>query len=130
MPKLDLTKPVQTRSGLPVRILATDVRSICPVVGVIIYPDFDSIETWTLDGKFAPDDNDEYELDLVNVPVEVRRYFPTTKGRYSLQVWEYTVGSCEAVGFETLQECRDNGYLGPVVEVVFVDGKATAANLV
>lgn len=130
MAKLDLTKPVQTRRGLPVRILATDLRSACPVVGVVSYPDFDSVETWTLDGKFAPDDNDEYEMDLVNVPVETRRYFPTTKGRYSLQVWEYTVGSCEAIGFETLQECRDNGYRGPVVEVVFVDGQATAARLI
>lgn len=130
MAKLDLTKPVQTRNGLPVRILATDLRSDCPVVGLVSYPDFDSIETWTLDGKFAPDDNDEYELDLVNVPVETRRYFPTTRGLYSLQCWEYDIGSCEAIGFETLQECRGSGYLGPVVEVVFVDGQATAANLV
>lgn len=127
---LDLTKPVQTRNGLPVRILATDVRSICPVVGIVSYPDFDSIETWTLDGKFGPDDNDEYELDLVNVPVEVRRYFPTTRGLYSLQCWDYAIGSCEAIGFETLQECRDDGYHGPVVEVVFVDGTATAARLI
>lgn len=127
---LDLTKPVQTRSGLPVRILATDLRSNCPVAGVVNYPDFDSFETWTLDGNYTPDGNDEYELDLVNVPVETRRYFPTTRGLHSLQCWDYAIGSCEAIGFETLQECRDDGYLGPVIEIVFVDGQATAANLI
>lgn len=130
MAKLDLTKPVQTRNGLPVRILATDLRSACPVVGFISYPDHDEICSWTLIGTHAPDDNDEYERDLFNVPVETRRYFPTTKGLHSLQCWDYAVGSCEAIGFETLQECRDSGYLGPVVEVVFVDGQATAANLI
>lgn len=130
MAKLDLTKPVQTRNGLPVRILATDVRSICPVVGIVSYPDFDSIETWTLDGKFAPDGNDEYELDLVNVPEEVKRYFPVTHSAPTLQVWEYAQNSAEALGFESLQDCRDNGYLGPVIEIVFVDGTATAVNLV
>lgn len=126
---LDLTKPVRTRSGLPARILATDLRSDCPVVGIISYPDFDSVETWTLNGSYTPDDNDEYDLDLVNVPVEVCRYFPTTRGAHTLQVWEYATSSCEAIGFETLLDCRGSGYHGPVVEVVFVDGQATAANL-
>lgn len=125
---LDLTKPVQTRDGYPVRILATDLRSEYPVVGIISHPDYDEVETWTLDGAFVS--SDEHPDDLVNVPVETRRYFPTTKGRYSLQVWEYTVGSCEAIGFETLQECRYSGYHGPVVEVVFVDGQAKSASLI
>ena len=131
MPKIDLTKPVQTRRGRPVRILATDLRSDCPVVGIVSFPDYDEVETWTLDGTFvSSDDNDEHPDDLVNVPVETRRYFPTTRGLHSLQCWDYAVGSCEAIGFDTLQECRDSGYLGPVVEVVFVDGQATAANLI
>lgn len=131
MPKLDLTKPVQTRDGLPARILATDLRSEYPVVGIISHPDYDEVETWTLDGTFvSSDDDDEHPDDLVNVPVEVRRYFPTTKGRYSLQVWEYTVGSCEALGFESLQDCRDQGYHGPVIEIVFVDGQAKSASLI
>lgn len=129
MAKLDLTKPVQTRGGLPVRILATDLRSDCPVVGVVSYPDYDSVESWALSGKYTPDDNDEYEFDLVSVPVEVRRYFPTTRGAHTLQVWDYATSSCEAIGFETLPDCRDSGYHGSVIEVVFVDGQATAANL-
>ena len=128
MPKLDLTKPVQTRDGRPVRILATDLRSEYPVTGIISHPGYDEVETWTLDGAFVS--SDEHPDDLVNVPVEVRRYFPTTKGLYSLQCWDYAIGSCEAIGFDTLQECRDSGYLGPVIEVVFVDGQATAANLI
>ena len=130
MAKLDLTKPVQTRRGRPVRILATDLRSDCPVVGIVSFPDYDQVESWALSGKYIPDDDDEYEFDLFNVPVETRRYFPTTKGLYSLQCWDYAIGSCEAIGFETLQECRDDGYLGPVVEVVFVDGQAKSASLI
>lgn len=126
---LDLTKPVQTRGGRPARILATDLRSEYPVVGIISHLGYDEVETWTLDGNFVSSD-DEHPDDLVNVPVEVRRYFPTTRGLHSLQCWDYTIGSCESIGFETLQECRDSGYHGPVVEVVFVDGQATAANLV
>lgn len=108
MAKLDLTKPGQTRNGLPVRILATDLRSACPVVGFISYPDHDEICSWTLIGTHAPDDNDEYERDLFNVPVETRRYFPTTKGLHSLQCWDYAVGSCEAIGFETAAFTRDD----------------------
>lgn len=133
MAKLDLTKPVQTRGGLPVRILATDLRSDCPVVGIVSYPDYDSVESWALSGKYIPDDNDEYEFDLVSVPVEVRRYFPVTRGAPTLQVLEFDRNSAEAIGYETLLECRGQGYLGrhgSVVEVVFVDGRATAANLI
>lgn len=130
MPKLDLTKPVQTRDGWPVHILATDLRSACPVVGIIGYPDHDAIETWALNGNYAPDDNDEFELDLVNVPEEVKRYYPVSRLAPTLQVWEYDQNSCEAIGFESLQDCRDSGYHGPVIEIVFVDGKATAVNLV
>ena len=128
MAKLDLTKPVQTRDGCPVRILATDLRSEYPVVGIISRRGYDEVETWTLDGNLVS--SDEHELDLVNVPDEVRRYYPVTRNAPTLQVWEYDRNSAEAIGFESLQGCRDNGYHGPVIEIVFVDGTATAVNLI
>jgi len=95
MPKLDLTKPVQTR-----------------------------------DGRCIPDELDEHPDDLVNVPETVKRYYPVSRLAPTLQVWEYDQNTCEAIGFESLQDCRDNGYLGPVIEIVFVDGTATAVNLI
>ena len=128
MPKLDLTKPVQTRDGHPVRILATDLRSEYPVTGIISHPGYDEVETWTLDGAFVS--SDEHPDDLVNVPETVKRYYPVSRLAPTLQVWEYAQNSCEAIGFESLQDCRDNGYLGPVIEIVFVDGTATAVNLI
>ena len=130
MPKLDLTKPVQTRDGWPVRILATDLRSECPVVGIISRTDHDGVDTWAPDGRYIPDDLDEHTLDLVNVPDEVKRYYPVSQNPPTLQVWDYDRNSAEAIGFESLQDCRDNGYHGPVIEIVFVDGKTTAVNLV
>ena len=128
MPKLDLTKPVQTRDGRPVRILATDLRSEYPVTGIISHPGYDEVETWTLDGAFVS--SDEHPDDLVNVPDEVKRYYPVSRLAPTLQVWEYDQNTCEAIGFESLQDCRDNGYHGPVIEIVFVDGTATTVNLI
>lgn len=128
MPKLDLTKPVQTRDGRPVRILATDLRSEYPVTGIISHPGYDEVETWTLDGAFVS--SDEHPDDLVNVPETVKRYYPVSRNAPALQVWYYDQYSSEAIGFESLQDCRDSGYHGPVIEIVFVDGKATAVNLV
>ncbi len=67
---LDLTKPVQTRSGHKVRILATDVNDTQPVVGIVTYEDrSESVECWGCDGRFVSG-GDSTDLDLVNVPAE------------------------------------------------------------
>jgi hypothetical protein len=60
---LDLSKPVQTRDGRPVRILCTDLRGEFPVVAVIENRDFDGVGMWRLSGvnQFGQ------ESDLVNV---------------------------------------------------------------
>ena len=67
---IDLTKPVQTKSGLPVTILTTVRQAPNPIVGLITYPDgYQEVATWTADGKssmaprFIGPDND-----LVNMP--------------------------------------------------------------
>ena len=98
------------------------------VTGIISHPGYDDVETWTLDGAFVS--SNEHPDDLVNVPETVKRYYPVSGSVQTLQVWEYDQNTCEAIGFESLQDCRDNGYHGPVIEVVFVDGTATAVNLI
>lgn len=60
---LDLRKPVQTRSGLPVRILCTDRKGKHPIHGLIDSGDHDGSCSWTLEGKWLRE-----EWDLVQVP--------------------------------------------------------------
>lgn len=75
----DPTKPCRTRDGRAVRILATDARSIQPIVALVeAYPgdevpsgnQTESVEQFYEDGRFAylnqPGDEDS-GWDLVNV---------------------------------------------------------------
>lgn len=64
---LDLTKPVQTRGGDAVRIVATDVRSAQPIVAIVSEDGKDE-EVWTycLDGSFF-DSLEPSTMDLVNI---------------------------------------------------------------
>ena len=68
MSKLDLTKPLQTRDGRSVRVVATDMYGIQPIVAIITdeYGDED-VETFTQDGHFFHDLSYS-DSDLVNVP--------------------------------------------------------------
>jgi len=67
-PPLDLTRPVQTRSGLPVRILCTDRKhEEFKVVGLYLHSSgVEALELWTTDGTFSF--IADGSLDLVNVP--------------------------------------------------------------
>lgn len=56
---------VETRDGRPVRILCTDYRRDYPVVGIIEYVSGECIDTFTLDGRY--DINGEDNRDLVIV---------------------------------------------------------------
>lgn len=74
MTKLDLTKPVQTRDGRPVRILCTDRKGEFPIVGLIAsnYDD-DIVRCWPVSGIY---DLDRLRhLDLINVPPKPVKYF-------------------------------------------------------
>lgn len=66
---LDLSKPVQTRDGRPVRILCTNLRSATfPVVGIASHADgSESAYTWTAEGFFLGV-NKNSEADLINTP--------------------------------------------------------------
>lgn len=68
---IDFTKPVQTRGGLPVRILCTDLKSEqYPVVGLVSLGRdglLEVLRTFTLDGKYSTDCAEQGD-DLINVP--------------------------------------------------------------
>jgi hypothetical protein len=72
---LDLNKPVQTRDGRKVRVLATDRKGAAyyPVLGLLTQADGEeTVESWTLVGEFYSGDTDE--ADLVNVPEKIVGY--------------------------------------------------------
>ena len=71
---LDLNKPVQTRDGRKVRVLATDRKGAhYPVLGLLTQADDEeTVESWTLAGEFYSGDTDE--ADLVNVPEKIVGY--------------------------------------------------------
>lgn len=72
---LDLTKPVQTRGGRKVRILATDAGRNQPVIGLLAGDKYtESLESWGLDGRYRSDAKEESSMDLVNVPEVHVRY--------------------------------------------------------
>ena len=59
----DFTKPVQTRSGLPVTIITTKGRGTRPVIG---YMDAsEKLHTWCIDGSYTCASE---SYDLINVP--------------------------------------------------------------
>lgn len=66
---VDFTKPVTTRDGRKVRILCTDAKGDCPVVGLITYRDgSEGISQWLPDGR-AYNSPKETGFDLIN-PVQ------------------------------------------------------------
>lgn len=72
--KFDPTKPVQTKSGKPARILATDRKnSKYPIIALVTYPaGGEEVESFRSNGIFYADASLS-ERDLINVP-EKRTY--------------------------------------------------------
>lgn len=68
MNKLDLTKPVQTRDGRPVRILCTDARREDCIIGLINENGKDQSYYWYPDGSHWHDPYGPRDCDLINVP--------------------------------------------------------------
>jgi hypothetical protein len=69
MPALDLTKPVQTRDGRPVRILCTDRKGTAYPVVALVGGDRQEVIMVTESGRhFSGEEN---KSDLVNVPVKI-----------------------------------------------------------
>lgn len=130
MKPLDLARPVQTRTGHAVTLLKTDLRRTYPLVGYFTLNGEDCVGSWTAEGQWVMDSASGSDLDLINVPDIVRRYYPVSQNSPTLQFFSVTANSSvEAVGFESVQDCRDSLFLGPVIEVVFADGKLIETNM-
>lgn len=94
--KLDLTKPVQTRDGRPVRILCTDARRGTDqhVVGLIDNNGFnDVVCVWGQDGTVYSKKIDDAVCGLINVPPKPVKYYAYVYRRPNGCVW---IGNCEA----------------------------------
>lgn len=81
--KLDLTKPVQTRDGRPVRILCTDARlgDYRRVVGLIDNNGFnDVVCVWGQDGTVYSKKIDDAVCGLINVPPKPVKYYTHVYG--------------------------------------------------
>lgn len=71
---IDLTKPLQTRDGRPVRLLCADAKGPAPLVGLIDQQSGEYPERWHLSGRIwiIPADPNSYwdgayrNMDLVN----------------------------------------------------------------
>lgn len=64
---IDLTKPVQTRSGLPARVASTKLDGTFPVLAIVEMPDgIEVAHQYTAKGAFMSYPG-ESQLDLVNV---------------------------------------------------------------
>jgi hypothetical protein len=93
MSELDLTRPIQTRNGRPVRILTTDAKYrshgvLQPIIAVI---DDSFLGFWSIDGTFNENERVKSDYDLVNVPpkkttvaVCVRLYRDPMSGVYGV----------------------------------------------
>lgn len=131
MKPLDLARPVQTRTGYPVTLLKTDLRRTYPLIGYYTLNGEDRVGSWTAEGQWSVEsDASGSDQDLINVPDIVRRYYPVSQNSPTLQFFSVTANSAvDAVGFESVQDCRDSLFLGPVIEVVFADGKLIETNV-
>lgn len=63
---LDLTKPVQTRSGHAVRIIAMDMKGPQPIVAIVSEGGIEEAWPYYRDGSFL-DYDEPSSMDLVNI---------------------------------------------------------------
>ncbi len=65
---IDLTKPLQTRSGDPVEVITVEGRGPYPIVGYISDSAVD-LACWRSDGSYSCD-RTKHPFDLINTPVQ------------------------------------------------------------
>lgn len=68
---IDKNKQYKTRSGLPVRIYATDGGGAFPVHGAMFHEDMQTPVTWTSDGSFDVIGRDDSDLIEVKPKIKV-----------------------------------------------------------
>lgn len=103
---IDWNKPVQTRSGLAVRILDLNSKvSGYPVIGCVIHPDGqEEVETWASNGRVNNNLPGEHEWDLINVPERTVSFFPVLDG--GRLCGAQVAGVRVSTGYKTLDEAR------------------------
>ena len=119
MTTLDLTKPVQTRSGHPARILCTDLVSYIgryPIVAAVRYDgdSHESLHVYTRDGKYIEIDKDEDPRDLVNVPAVRHEFVNVIESSWSESghINRMYVDEAEA----RADTVRYSGYVGTIIK--------------
>ena len=66
--KIDMSKKYRTRSGLQVRVLATDLRmAVYPVLTIVEYEECDSVEGYTSEGMYCSTNGNDSDMDLIEV---------------------------------------------------------------
>jgi hypothetical protein len=81
---LDITKPVKTYSGYPVKLIYTERKGDFPLVGLLYVGGEEKVATWTADGRkygAVPGIND---MDLVNCPENRRGWVNIYKDEASI----------------------------------------------
>lgn len=97
---LDLTKPLRTRSGVPARVVATDVMDREGRSLLVLLHKHDTEVTYRLypGGTFHPPGHGANDLDLVNVPQKHTRWF---------NVYHHEAVQTAAYGYESRMMADD-----------------------
>lgn len=76
---LDLTKPVTTRDGRPVRIVEPNLKCSYPILGIITEPNgTEEVRLWSSSGQLIEGHHDRH--DLINKPETVRGWLNVYPG--------------------------------------------------
>lgn len=115
---VDLTKPVQTRSGCPVRILCTDRKGgDFPVAALLMTADgSESYQSYTAEGRVYTGEKSS-ALDLINAP-------PKVVSDHYLNVCLNSFG-CNHLSRDRAKRVASDGVLGQVRVTTFDDGTFT-----
>lgn len=119
--KLDITKPVQTRDGRPVRILCTDKKGNYPVVGLVTNNDgSETVNSYRHDGVYYS--AGVSDADLVNAPERKERW---------LNMYPPSLGHSVYPEFCTVRTAADK-QAGPnrigILHIVYEDDKVISTS--
>lgn len=117
-PVVDWTKPIQTRAGYNVRVLATELKHSTYTVAVAIMAanGSESVGMRTKNGAYKISGGDS-ELDIVNVPEKISGWLPLFKGVKGYKNWHpmYLFASeREANSYASKTSLLTSTYIGAV----------------
>lgn len=113
---IDLTKPLRTKKGHLVRILATDVKGGYPIAGVIQYSDDrEGLCRWTREGKTFR--TGESVQDLENIPEEKKHFTYVAPDHY--------IGNVKYSSLEKLKTDTKSMPMQGYLEITTINNKIT-----